>query len=273
MTPTLSPLRPRRSHTEHVIALANMLTWPLGQIACMQTWDTNSMYARWARPTVGKMVSLWLPSESSYIQLVTSFVCLSARVCVCARSRTSPIKGPIHVCKAFISFFSTPYPSFAFQSHAAIHIFQWWRKTLCMAGRGGCEGAGWGYGKKIFINMPQDKCVFSTHLIPCSISTFFPSLCIPQSSHIIPVWPADTNDRAFCHGVWNTLNITCQLRDNNGWQRSRGYAGKARRSTSTYFRLCLNPIIGRLESSLLGWKSMSASLCVGNVLWKDSEEC
>lgn len=53
-----------------------------------------------------------------------------------------------------------------------------------------------------------------------------PSLRIPQSSHIIPVWPADTDDRALCHGVWNTLNITCQLRDNNGWQESEGTRAK-----------------------------------------------
>lgn len=34
------------------------------------------------------------------------------------------------------------------------------------------------------------------------------------------------NDRAFCHGVWNAPNITCQLRDDNGWHRAEGTRAK-----------------------------------------------
>jgi len=54
-----------------------------------------------------------------------------------------------------------------------------------MDGWGETEG---GDGKKI-IHMPEDKCIFSTCLIPCphpQPSLPLPSFRIPQSSHIIP---------------------------------------------------------------------------------------
>lgn len=67
------------------------------------------------------------------------------------------------------------------------------------------------------------------------------------------------NDRAFCHGVWNTLNITCQLRDDNGWHGAEGTRAKRASLPSTHFRLCLNPITGRLESSL-SWLEVNECL-------------
>lgn len=57
------------------------------------------------------------------------------------------------------------------------------------------------------------------------------------------------NDRASCHGVWNTLNITCQPRDGNGWHGAEGTRAKRGSLPSAHFCLCLNPITGRLESS------------------------
>lgn len=139
--------------------------------------------------------------------------------------------------------------------------------------------------KKI-IHVPEDKCIFSTCLIPCP--HFQPLFHLSLLPHFVFLSPATLfllplsssplsgrltrNDRAFCHGVWNTLNITCQLRDDNGWQGAECTRAMLDVLSSTHFRLCLNPIIGRQESSFLGWKSMSASLCVQNVFVQEARD-
>lgn len=56
---------------------------------------------------------------------------------------------------------------------------------------------------------------------------------------------------------WSTANIAPRLRDNNGWRGVDAKRSEARCPSSTHFRLCLNPIRGKPESSsLLGGKSV-----------------
>ena len=199
------------------------------------------------------------------------YVCVRVCVCVCAVSPRH-IEAAIYIRKAFslVHFFAS-----CTDFHR--HLCKSWRKNIMhgwifFGGGGGIGGKG--MGKKI-IHMPEDKCIFSTCLIPCP--HFQPLFHLSLLPHFVFLSPATLfllplsssplsgrltrNDRAFCHGVWNTLNITCQLRDDNGWQAAECTPAMLDVLSSTHFRLCLNPIIGRLESSFLGWKSMSASLC------------
>lgn len=93
-------------------------------------------------------------------------------------------------------------------------------------------------------------------LYSCSLS------CSPLSGRLT------RNDRASCHGV---LEHTEHHLSAEGTTMA-GMERRVRRANwdvlpSTHFCLCLNPIKGRLESSFLGWKSMSDSLCVQNVFF------
>lgn len=119
------------------------------------------------------------------------------------------------------------------------------------------EGGCWrvyGEGKEI-IHVPEDKCISA--LASFSALTFSPSLspslfilCSsvhPYYSCFLPLCCCLTgwDGMTFCHGVWNTSDITCQLRDNNGWHEVD--TGKARCSTSTQFHLCPNSIKWSLD--------------------------
>lgn len=136
--------------------------------------------------------------------------------------------------------------------------------------KGGWIGGYRGMAKRLFIC--QKINVFSL-LASFPALTFSPSSISPSSlisySSVQPHYSCSLssmllsggltrNDRAFCHGVWNTLNITCQLRDNNGWHRVD--TGEARRPTSTHFHLCLNPIIGRLLFFFFSWLEVNECL-------------
>lgn len=118
---------------------------------------------------------------------------------------------------------------------------------------GGTEGGGG--GKKI-IHMPEDKCIFSTCLLPCPHPpplfhlSLFPHFVFlgPATLFLLPLsclllsGRLTRNDRAFCHGVWNSPNITCQPRDDNGWHGVEGYTvkktkNKKQKNDTFYFSL------------------------------------
>lgn len=151
-----------------------------------------------------------------------SFVCLTA--CAHAHVLHLILRVPFMFARHFTPFsplfclcISLSYS----YSHAHFPVM----KKNIMHGWMGRVGEGGRDAAKI-LSIRQKINVYSLLSAFYVLSLPFPSLHIPQSSHIASVWPADTNDRAFCHGVWDTLNITCQLRDNNGWQGAEGTQAK-----------------------------------------------
>lgn len=66
------------------------------------------------------------------------------------------------------------------------------------------------------------------------------------------------NDRAFCRGVWNTRNITCQLKERQWLARSGRYAGKARHFTSTLLPSLFKSHYG--QTVFFSWLEVNDSL-------------
>lgn len=118
------------------------------------------------------------------------------------------------------------------------------------------------------IHIAEDKCIFSTRLIPCthfqapSTSTSF---YIPRSSRIIPSssssssspsapppvppgWRETKEGSVSSFGTHRMpLFLFCFFLFQSGFRQwlARSGHGQARHSTSTHFRLCSNPIRGR----------------------------